>query len=1112
MTGIANKTVDTSPPGGGKKKKEEENETGERVILLSPPPSSTSPASGGDGVSFSPSSSLSSASSTSTNTSTLSPGGEERDRGHDNKINRSESPSQLSNSSNLSSSSEGEEDIENDEDTQSDSGIRRRTRTSLSPPRRRGFSPLNPTNSTTSASASSTTSPSPTDLLTKIIINFLCISVSLLISIFFLFGSYDYFKNFEENKCEMTYMFRYPFYHRLPVGSGLDELYPMYHLYAYAEGEEALKEMSSETHRFTGIPILYIPGNAGSHQQVRSLASVSLWKYLDGNTPFHFDYFTVSLNEEFSGLYGYSLKRQVEFVREAILKITSLYEDYHKPILVGHSMGGVIAKAVAVDWSPLEDKILSNFIITLATPHSSPIAIFDPEQDLFYHALNKNWTKSEISEEITVISIAGGDRDLLVPPKFTKWEGNSLQVKATGIPSVWASTDHLCIVWCKQLVLSTVRALFDLVQLQERNKYFAISDNFQLRKDVLNYHFVNRSGVKSFHGSGAPRNAISLPKNIEQVESSSGIFCQAAASPKPQYVLFPMEFLMKNVTKSNIEEDDARVVILTTNSKEKHWILGCTSSGIDGSRCSSAESLAHKARIIPHLRRRRKMVDLSLSNLISSSFSHLIVRLDPHPFKTCVMLETYSKSEREVDLGGEFISNQKIFYSLNLSPRGFLSYLVAWKVSATIADNKSCPESHNLLAQFDSSPFWSEVKFLKNESVLVRLQDWSASRAEVKLWLEPSCNYKVKTSIAPLETSGQFFRLVWRMIPAFYGAVLLMAMFFQKDPANWFSFHLLLLSNAYHLTLLPGFIFAVLLQFIPTDWPLMLHPNEYSPILPILLFSIAYILVLSISTLTWYLIITGGTTIHSVIVQLVSSRFSSWLPSRFTSSSSFRGVQEHLTEAAVEVTLTRFPLSIALILLALSFATCGALGISLVAALYLVKLFKIYEDLLEDLLKAKIANLKDNLSPINFHFSCFMLWLLVTLLNIPSLLHWTRDLGSGAKGEDTQWDLSMYLALLLLPTVAILWQEFVPKMEPTIWNLHRYAFYAMGLACALWGTHRLYITAFLITFVFLTMAICQLVSVMINALINNSNTAAATSENAPPREEETPPQAPPQRS
>lgn len=62
----------------------------------------------------------------------------------------------------------------------------------------------------------------------------------------------------------------------------------------------------------------------------------------------------------------------------------------------------------------------------------------------------------------------------------------------------------------------------------------------------------------------------------------------------------------------------------------------------------------------------------------------------------------------------------------------------------------------------------------------------------------------------------------------------------------------------------------------------------------------------------------------------------------------------------------------------------------------------------------------------------------------------------------------------------------------TIWKLHRYVFYAMGMVCILWGTHRLYVTAFIITFVFLTMAVCQLVSVMMNYITRNDNTSSTT--------------------
>lgn len=44
----------------------------------------------------------------------------------------------------------------------------------------------------------------------------------------------------------------------------IEELYPRYGLYAYGEGfvTEKLRRMY-----FSGIPVLFVPGNAGSHEQ-----------------------------------------------------------------------------------------------------------------------------------------------------------------------------------------------------------------------------------------------------------------------------------------------------------------------------------------------------------------------------------------------------------------------------------------------------------------------------------------------------------------------------------------------------------------------------------------------------------------------------------------------------------------------------------------------------------------------------------------------------------------------------------------------------------------------------------------------------------------------------
>jgi hypothetical protein len=63
------------------------------------------------------------------------------------------------------------------------------------------------------------------------------------------------------NYCEMTYM--RPSYSRIPMDSG-------YGLYLYREGAP-----SAQPAQPAGYPVLFIPGNAGSYQQVRSLATTA---------------------------------------------------------------------------------------------------------------------------------------------------------------------------------------------------------------------------------------------------------------------------------------------------------------------------------------------------------------------------------------------------------------------------------------------------------------------------------------------------------------------------------------------------------------------------------------------------------------------------------------------------------------------------------------------------------------------------------------------------------------------------------------------------------------------------------------------------------------------
>ena len=102
--------------------------------------------------------------------------------------------------------------------------------------------------------------------------------------------------------------------------------------------------------KFSGIPVVFIPGNSGSYKQVRSMASVALRKAScyrilyysllssvldnlncindnmvcvyrkaidDSEYKTHFDYFSVDFSEEYSAIYGGVLELQADYLRQA---------------------------------------------------------------------------------------------------------------------------------------------------------------------------------------------------------------------------------------------------------------------------------------------------------------------------------------------------------------------------------------------------------------------------------------------------------------------------------------------------------------------------------------------------------------------------------------------------------------------------------------------------------------------------------------------------------------------------------------------------------------------------------------------------------------------------
>ncbi|KAH7084204.1 PGAP1-like protein-domain-containing protein [Paraphoma chrysanthemicola] len=302
-------------------------------------------------------------------------------------------------------------------------------------------------------------------------------------------------KQVDVKGCEMAYM--------RPMYSKCDEFDTehtrfagKYSLYLYREWG------IDEEFTVKGAPVLFIPGNAGSYKQVRSLASEAAYHY--HNSVQHengedkgerrpLDFFSVDFNEDFTAFHGQTLLDQAEYLNDAITYILSLYHtpgrfsrDSHLPdptsvIIVGHSMGGVVARTMVTMPNYQANSI--NTIVTLAAPHARAPVSFDGDIVRIYKGVNEYWRNAYAQRwaidnplwHVTLISVAGGGLDNIVSSDYANTaslvpETHGFTVFSSSIPNCWTGADHLAITWCDQIRKSVVRALYDVVDVSRSSQ------------------------------------------------------------------------------------------------------------------------------------------------------------------------------------------------------------------------------------------------------------------------------------------------------------------------------------------------------------------------------------------------------------------------------------------------------------------------------------------------------------------------------------------------------------------------------------------------------------------------------------------------------------------
>ena len=610
---------------------------------------------------------------------------------------------------------------------------------------------------------------------------------------FVLLGVYNVLHTFETSICEKTYSYDTPQYMEIDLPEDIQLKFPKYRLIIYSEGTYA-KDIASQSP--TGIPVLYIPGNAGSFKQVGPLASVAHKKVKDNKINYHFNYYVLDFQEELSGIFGGVLKYQTEFAHFCVKHILSLYKQNvsrTSVVLVGHSMGGIIARSLFA-MSGFDPKMVHT-VITQATPHQEPVINIDFEIADYYNHVNEYWTqhKNTTLKHVTVFATGGGFRDALVRNDLTDVNGlvlreNSISVSSMSMPLVWATTDHNCHVWCKQLVMAITRAMFDCVDKYNKQ----LTDNPVYRISAFHHHFVQNYGSEHFNAATNKHIIIDVNAMWEIKRKQSWTFFRENVS-FPRYLVVELPSEMK------------LGYIAMTNLKLKDWVGVCFLKEKQNN-CSELTNLSPQSELIPPLYSDRKVIHIE-SNIFSGN-THLVHVLPKGSQNAQVFSDLYEISERHIThnvttfkdfamnlplsvTSDDIIINNtergSIFYNVTLS--GLTIPLQAYTLNIINlgCDADKLPESYpnvlvKLFIPWNHEHAYHFIKGDANSSFLIKLQSgkpYDAPYPQLHFYLQPSCSYRITSSIAWIDLVGQFMRFYGVHLIGFFAIQIMMVLSYQ---------------------------------------------------------------------------------------------------------------------------------------------------------------------------------------------------------------------------------------------------------------------------------------------------------------------------------------------
>lgn len=711
---------------------------------------------------------------------------------------------------------------------------------------------------------------------------------------------------------------------------------------------------------FNGAPVLFIPGNSGSYKQSRSLASVGLRKGIDNDWFQHLDYFAVDLNEEYSALFGGVLEDQTQFIEHCIRAILKLYRRLPNPpnqiVIVGHSIGGKIAQKLL---SNPDTAQLINTVIALASPMDKPVINVDHHIDSFYESIDSYWmenrqilesnnscglkqrrealsrTETRILDDKLLITIGGGNRDLMVHSGLTDSKFSDLHTMTTSIPKVWVEADHLCIVWCLQLVLVVNRFLYSIIAPTNykgpTSRGLSFIDDKAVRLAKAEQHFL---GLPMIKDDTSTQQKMESPDDSDWIEDNRKIFTQKYKTGINR-TRIQMIRMFDSVLHHTLHVD-------VINQETDEWVFGCEAIETTGKSrfCSRASSVSKQfitkvpSELPDRLRLRLNLKKLKMQN---PKWTHILLRFAPtrEPFQYTVDIHNPSDRLINVPMPKWYSFNTAtvlddtlmgaIHYQLNITgleeTHQALELMVTPQNCAkhrTIA--RTCVPWTNGFDRFhqfeneDNLIIWSPKSRPINYNT-------TSNSVVVELMLDPSCRYNISVRQSLPQMLARIVQQFSHWLPAHLFAIICLSLKHQMsltpkgETFKCGSFHKALATCS------PFFIITVTRLFYKGILMLKILPKPEtlptSLTVSILLHGSSLAFLTCFTGAVWLAITFSGSMAHKLLFRITK------LPIPI------------ISDTVISI-IEKFPASVAVLLISLAFASCGGIALVVACVVYFI--------------------------------------------------------------------------------------------------------------------------------------------------------------------------------